>query len=118
MGKSAILDGRMAVSQHFVAWICGPKLNNCFLYYRLQAMKPLFDRIAIGSTIKTIGMRFFEKLTVSVPPMQEQARIADVLLAFDERTFVGERERSKLETIKRGLMQDLLTGRVRVKGAA
>jgi type I restriction enzyme, S subunit len=33
VGKSAILATDMAVSQHFIAWVCGPKLHNLYLYY-------------------------------------------------------------------------------------
>ena len=39
VGKSAIIDTEMAVSQHFVAWVCGQKLLNWFLYYYLQRQK-------------------------------------------------------------------------------
>ena len=35
VGKSAIMRDDMAVSQHFMAWQCGPRLNNYFLYYWL-----------------------------------------------------------------------------------
>jgi type I restriction enzyme S subunit len=48
VGKSGILATPMAVSQHFVTWTCGPRLNNLFLYYALQSLKPEFERIARG----------------------------------------------------------------------
>ena len=48
----------MAVSQHFMAWKCGPLLNNHYLYYWLQANKSEFERIAMGNTIKTIGLPY------------------------------------------------------------
>ena len=41
VGKSAILAEEMAVSQHFMAWICDErKTHNLFLYYWLQSKKP------------------------------------------------------------------------------
>jgi type I restriction enzyme S subunit len=65
VGKSAIISSAMAVSQHFIAWTCKPtKLSNWFLYYQLQLLKPLFERIAMGSTIKTIGLPFFNAMLV------------------------------------------------------
>ncbi len=53
VGKSAIMATAMAVSQHFVTWRCGTSLSNHFLYYWLQSAKSRFERIAVGSTIKT-----------------------------------------------------------------
>ena len=67
VGKSAIISCPMAVSQHFIVWTCKPGLSNWFLYYQLQLLKPLFERIATGNTIKTIGLPFFDALTISVP---------------------------------------------------
>ena len=72
VGKSAIMKTDMAVSQHFMAWRCGPKLDNFFLYYWLQSAKPEFERIANGSTILTIGLPYFRELKIPHPPLPEQ----------------------------------------------
>jgi len=114
VGKSAITTDEMAVSQHFIGWICGLELDNHYLYYWLQYMKPVFEEIAIGSTIKTIGMPFFKKLKIPVPPIETQIQIASILLSTDKQFFFAEEELERLNILKRGLMQDLLTGRVRV----
>src|SRR5690606_33067123 len=45
VGKSAVLSCDMAVSQHFMAWRCGDRLNNLFLYFYLQHEKPKFEAI-------------------------------------------------------------------------
>ena len=84
IGKSAILKIEMAVSQHFIAWRCGENLNNHFLYYMLQYWKPLFESIAIGTTIKTIGLPFFKKLRIPLPSINEQQKIASILSNVDE----------------------------------
>jgi type I restriction enzyme S subunit len=66
VGKSAILQSEMAVSQHFIAWDCNQKkiLLPLFLYYVLQLNKEEFERQAFGSTIKTIGLPYFKKLGI------------------------------------------------------
>jgi type I restriction enzyme S subunit len=114
VGKSAITTDVMAVSQHFMAWRCGPRLHNHFLYYWLQLRKPEFERIAIGNTIKTIGLPYFKSLPVPLPPMEEQRQIADTLLSEDERIFAEEDVLDKLRTVKRALASVLLSGDVRV----
>jgi type I restriction enzyme S subunit len=114
VGKSAITTDEMAVSQHFIGWICDSELDNHYLYYWLQYMKPVFEEIAIGSTIKTIGMPFFKSFKIPVPPIETQIQIASKLLSTDKQFFFAEEELKQLNILKRGLMQDLLTGKVRV----
>jgi type I restriction enzyme S subunit len=108
VGKSAVMAVPMAVSQHFIVWICdGQKLSNWFLYYLLQLMKPIFERIATGSTIKTIGLPFFKSLRIAVPSLSEQQRIADCLKSLDEVITAATRALESLKTHKKGLMQQL-----------
>lgn len=114
VGKSAVLATEMAVSQHFMAWRCGERLNNLYLYFMLQHMKPAFESIAIGSTVKTIGLTFFKKLTVGVPARVEQDRAVEVIMANETALQTHSAELAKLRQQKSGLMDDLLTGRVRV----
>lgn len=114
IGKSAITTESMAVSQHFIAWVCGKQLNNYFLYYLLQYWKPKFEAIAMGSTIKTIGLPYFKKLEIPLPDMAEQIKIASGLKSVDDKIFVLQRKLQTLKDTKKALMQDLLTGKVRV----
>jgi type I restriction enzyme S subunit len=76
----------MAVSQHFIAWSCSKKnvLDPWFLYAWMQTRKPFFERMAVGSTIKTIGLPVFKRLTIDFPPLPEQRRIAEILRTWDE----------------------------------
>ncbi|MBP6518756.1 restriction endonuclease subunit S [Shewanella sp.] len=115
IGKSAIISSAMAVSQHLMAWVCGEKLNNYFLYYLLQLWKPTFENIAMGSTIKTIGLPYFKKLQIPVPPIEEQKIIADSLISVENKIFALQQKHNALSNTKKALMQDLLTGKVRVK---
>lgn len=113
VGKSSIMAEPMAVSQHFIAWICQGKLNNLFLYYYLQYNKRLFENIASGSTIVTIGLDFFKRMRTARPDdADEQKEIANVLKAVDDRLDDEKAALAKLRLQKTGLMQDLLTGKV------
>ncbi|MGC3834422.1 restriction endonuclease subunit S [Moritella viscosa] len=88
IGKSAIITSPMAVSQHLMAWVCSDNLDNYFLYYLLQLWKPKFEAIAMGSTIKTIGLPYFKKLQIPVPPIEEQKIISSALKSVDNKIFV------------------------------
>lgn len=118
VGKSAVLAEDMAVSQHFIAWQCDNKelLNSWFLYYWLQSMKSEFERQAIGSTIKTIGLPYFKKLKLAVPPYYEQQKIAKIILTWDKAISVTEQLISNSQQQKKALMFKLLTGNIRFKG--
>lgn len=108
IGKSAIMKTPMAVSQHFMVWTCNPKLlSNWFLYYQFQVMRPVFENVSSGSTIKTIGLPFFIGLSVFAPPLSEQQRVAECLSSLDT-TIAAESDRlDALKNHKRGLMRQL-----------
>jgi type I restriction enzyme S subunit len=115
VGKSAITTEPMAVSQHFMCWRCDHRLDNHFLYYWLQFKKRVFENIAMGSTILTIGLSYFKKLRIACPvSLDEQRAIAGRLKSADENLFVMRNQLEKLRMHKQGLMQDLLTGKVPV----
>ncbi len=116
VGKSAITTDTMAVSQHFIAWQCGQRLNNHFLYYWLQAEKPEFERIAMGNTIKTIGLPYFRKLEIPLPVLDEQHAIATALSDVDALITSLDKLIAKKRDVKQATMQQLLTGRRRLPG--
>ena len=116
IGKSAVMSETMAVSQHFMAWKCDnhEKLHSWFLYNWLQLNKPEFERQAVGSTIKTIGLPYFKKLKIAVPPFAEQQKIAQILSTWDKAIAVTEQLLANSQQQKKALMQQLLTGKKRL----
>ena len=114
VGKIGITGQQMATSQHFINYICSRTLDNIYLYYYLSFQKKSFERFATGSTIKTIGLGYFKKLKILVPPLEEQQKIANILSSVDEKIAVYEKEKATYEKLRKGLMQQLLTGRTRV----
>lgn len=116
IGKSGVMAVPMAVSQHFIAWKCDnkEKLNSWFLYNWLQLNKAEFERQAVGSTIKTIGLPYFKKLKISVPPYPEQKKIAQILSTWDQAITTVEQLLANSQLQKKALMQQLLTGKKRL----
>lgn len=108
IGKSAVMGVPMAVSQHFIVWTCDSRqLCNWFLYHHLQNSKPLFERAASGSTIKTIGLQFFVDFVFRVPKLHEQERIANCLNSLDSIVAAETRKLEKIMAHRHGLMQQL-----------
>ena len=61
-----------------------------------------------------INREELSEYSAPIPTKSEQDRLADVLLVYDKRELVEEDHLAKLKLLKNGLMEDLLTGRVRV----
>jgi type I restriction enzyme S subunit len=57
------------------------------------------------------------RLSVVLPPEDEQVCCAAILDAHDAHIRTEEAYRDKLKLLRKGLMDDLLTGRVRVAAA-
>jgi len=116
VGKSAVMKSDMAVSQHFIVWRTNEgDLDNWFLYYILQIQKREFERIAIGSTIKTIGLPYFKKLRINVPTFFEQQKIATFLSAVDTKIQQLQRKKELLEQYKKGIMQKIFSQEIKFK---
>ncbi len=91
-----------------------------FLFWALLAPQTQ-ERIrlhATGSTVLGIKQSVFRKIKLPVPQIGEQEVIAEALDEVQSQVRLSEDYGNELCEIKRGLMQDLLTGRVRVKGVA
>ncbi|MAF27727.1 MAG: type I restriction endonuclease subunit R [Croceicoccus sp.] len=118
VGKSAVLDGDMAVSQHFIAWRCSPSLGlqNWFLYSWLQFNKREFERQAVGSTIKTIGLPYFKRLQICYPPYAEQSAIVEIIRTWDRAIETVEALIANARAQRQALMQQLLSGKHRLPG--
>ncbi|MBD2205282.1 restriction endonuclease subunit S [Calothrix sp. FACHB-1219] len=68
-----------------------------------------------GTGLKHIHLEHFRAFLLAVPPIPEQSRIAAIIDTHDNRIRTEEAYLNKLKLQKQGLMQDLLTGKVRVK---
>lgn len=75
-------------------------------YWRTEA--------ATSSGLNTINRSKLSRVLVAVPPDAEQQRIVEAIAAADRRHTNESVLLSKLNVMKSGLMDDLLTGRVRV----
>lgn len=92
---------------------CNPK----YLFYAVNSpiVRDQVELLAAGSTFKRINLGSIRKLLIPAPPNNEQVEIASVLSALDNKVLGLEKKLSKARNVKKALMQDLLTGKVRVK---
>jgi len=91
------------------------KADSWFYFYYFQKIKNFLEKIGKGSTFKAITKDDLENLKIPYPPPSEQRRIAEILSNVDRKLEIERNEKAKLERIKRGLMDLLLTGKIRVR---
>jgi type I restriction enzyme S subunit len=72
------------------------------------------ERIISSTTQSALSMSNIRTIRVLLPPLPEQQRIAEILSQTDQTIEKEQQYKEKLQRIKQGLMQDLLTGKVRV----
>jgi len=94
-----------------------PKINSEYLRHVLRSnyfQVQLQDKIT-GSTRSSVGIQLVRKLKILVPSEKEQHKIASILSNCDSKISELESKKTNLEKLKKGLMQNLLTGQIRVK---
>lgn len=117
VGRSALLGRPMAVSQHFVAWVCGPELMPEYLLSVFRGpMQHHFGSLTAGATIPTIGMPDLNQLVVPIPPIEKQERIvrqiAEVESLATETLVRVNRQVKLLEERRQGLITAAVTGQL------
>jgi len=114
IGKNAILKVEGGCNQQINAVI--PKSGNSpeFLYYLFESNRQYLMANAGTTATSIISKSTFEGLKFPLPDPSEQRAIASVLFDMDGEIEALERRRDKTRLLKQGMMQELLTGRVRL----
>jgi len=94
----------------------GANVLPAFLLWAMRSSTVLEQILlaAKGSTFKEISLSSLRRIWFPIPPADEQAKIVELVAAADAAERSAEQEREALLRLKDGLMQNLLTGRVRV----
>lgn len=102
LGPNAILVRTNQIRDFIYYWLKSNIGQNCIQLIISITAQPKFNKTD------------FRKLLIPLPPLPEQQRIAEILSQIDNTIEKEEAYKQKLDRIKKGLMEDLLTGRVRV----
>lgn len=93
------------------------EVDSTYLRYHLESnfMQAALQRIVVGTTRMELSIGRLKLLDVIIPPLDEQKHISEKLSEADDLLKTEEDYRYKCLMQKAGLMNDLLTGRVRVE---
>ena len=89
--------------------------KNDFLYYALVSREPTWAKLSKGSTFDSISSADVEKFEIEQPADKtEQTAIATILSDMDAEIATRETKLAKARQLKQGMMQELLSGRIRL----
>ena len=106
-------------------WLCGTgclkarfsdSINPTFIscYLTLTPVVEWLNLNAVGQTMLNLNTSILADLPVILPPKNEQSVIGDAISSLDDRVRCCQEKLGALQSVKKALMQDLLTGKVRV----
>jgi len=95
---AAVIEKRQISLDFFTYYLVFINLNK----FKKESGQPLMTQTIVYS------------ISCPLPPLPEQQKIAEILSAVDERLELLRKRKERLERVKKGLMNDLLTGRKRV----
>lgn len=128
VGAVAVNAVPMATNQGFLNFRCGRKLRPLFFGFWLQVNRPYLDKVANGSTYPELYQNDLFEFEISVPPLEIQDRIIQVLSALQfalllgvplehsvtapERMVALQEQSRRLASIRDRLLPALLSGSI------
>ncbi|MBI5849721.1 MAG: restriction endonuclease subunit S [Planctomycetes bacterium] len=95
--------------------VCAIRSSSALVYHALIAMEPTWVKLASGSTFDSVNGFTVKAVQIFMPMDEaEQAAIAEVLADMDAELAALEAKLTKARQLKQGMMQELLTGRIRL----
>ena len=80
----------------------------------IPLVKEDLRKLATGISVYGISKNHVRSIEIQLPSIEEQIAIADILSDMDAELAALEAKRDKTRDLKRGMMQELLTGRTRL----
>jgi type I restriction enzyme S subunit len=87
-------------------------INIKYIFFALNQIN--FELLNEATGVPSLNRELLKKILIPLPPLPEQQSIAEILSQTDQAIEKEQQYKEKLQRIKQGLMEDLLTGKVRV----
>jgi type I restriction enzyme S subunit len=115
IGRFYINEIDITINQDMKALFAKDSIDKQFLLWSLLHFGKKLEALGTGTTVKGILLNDLKSLKLILPLMTEQKQIAKILTKQDKKIETEETNLAKLKELKKGLMNDLLSGKVRVK---
>ncbi|NHN85491.1 restriction endonuclease subunit S [Acetobacter musti] len=116
IGKTGINTKDAATNQQINSIFPNTHNNSDFIYYSLILNKPSINTLAGKQAVPIINKKTFSNVSILLPPLPEQKKIAAILSTWDRAIEGTEKLLANSQQQKKALMQQLLTGKKRLPG--
>jgi type I restriction enzyme S subunit len=113
-GIATITECDAVANQQLHGFICDQSILPEWLIAQINASGNRIDNMATQTTIKYLNKNGCESILITLPSLKEQVKIISILDNINDLFEKQKKSLNKLRSLKTGLMQDLLTGKVRV----
>ena len=105
-----------ACSTELMVFRAKPKTHPKYIYYIAQQDSFIENSVSksFGTKMPRTSWKIISEFSLPTPPLPEQQKIANILSIVDEKLEVLQEKKQQYQELKRGLMQQLLTGKLRV----
>lgn len=115
IGQTAYLKTECSTNQACCAIMFNEKIADPHFYWKyFFFIKENLISMGAGAGQPNISQGIIKSLLMPKPPLEEQKKIADILSTIDNKIETLRAKKESFQTLKKGLMQKLLTGEVRV----
>jgi type I restriction enzyme S subunit len=106
----------MAINQDIKALIPARDIDSSYLLHALtwSGSQILKSCMKTGTTVESVEFAWLKRFTIPVPTHEEQVAIAKTLSEMESELAEMEAQRDKAIALKQGMMQQLLTGKIRL----
>ncbi|NIV95380.1 hypothetical protein GWN42_21950, partial [candidate division KSB1 bacterium] len=115
-GRINIANDEYCIGRGIAAIRSNGNSDTRFLEYQLHSNVSRILRLTSGSTFPNIDSKSLSSILTPIPPLPEQRKIAQILSTWDKAIELTEKLIAAKERRKKGLMQQLLTGKRRLSG--
>ncbi|MCA9781653.1 MAG: restriction endonuclease subunit S [Candidatus Eremiobacteraeota bacterium] len=113
VGEAAITTFEVACPDSIIA-IRPDSVSTEWLFQAATTWKPFLQNQSTQNARQNINLETLRPMLIGVPPIEEQEKVAAVTTSFSQSLETLRENLRALETAKQGLLQDLLTVKVRV----
>jgi type I restriction enzyme S subunit len=115
LGECSIAAAEVTSSQAILGIRPGASLHNEFLFYYLSSIHEKVKLMGQQGTQSNLNKGIVQGFTLRLPDKAEQIAIAEALGEIDQELDALSMKAQKVREMKAGMMQQLLTGKIRLK---
>ncbi|MBU2632865.1 restriction endonuclease subunit S [Patescibacteria group bacterium] len=107
-------DREIVINQQLHAFLPSEVIDSNFLMYSLINQKNYMENLATKTSVPYLNKTNCNSIPIAKPTIEEQRKIAQVFLEVDGKIGEEFNKKTKLELLKKGLMQDIFSQKVEV----